>query len=139
MKKIALLIIGILFFVSSVNVCWAKFPPDLPDINIAPDSPFYFLKIWWEKIVTFFNFNAENKANRYRELAEKRLQEAGEMLKKGKDKLGTTLLEKYEQYIDKASEKAEQIKQQTKQEVKDVIKQKIEQTKNKAQQFIDSW
>jgi hypothetical protein len=54
----------------------AGFPDDLPVFSAMPDSPFYFLKIWYEKVVIFFTFNLSKKAERYTTFAEKRAYEA---------------------------------------------------------------
>jgi len=109
MKKALILIIVFLFFILSINTCWAKFPNNLPEMKIMPDNPFYFLKIWYEKIITFFNFGDEAKAERYSKLAEKRLEEAKEMAEKGKQKLTEILLKNYNKYLNKAKEKVEKL------------------------------
>ncbi len=85
---------------------------NLPGPEIMPDSPFYFLKIWYEKIITFFNFNDLNKAERYSELAERRLYEAERMAKKGKTDLVEKLIESYNKFINKAIQKIEKVRQQ---------------------------
>lgn len=140
MKKI--LIFAIIFsFLLSINNVQAKFPDDLPGPELMPDSPFYFLKIWWEKIVIFFTFDAVKKADKYVTFAEKRIYEAKEMLEKGKDELAEKAKEKYRIYLNKALDKLES---ETKkaieyraEEMKRKIEQKIEEIKIKLKQSIN--
>ena len=52
----------------------------LPEITILPDSPLYQVKLLWEKIVLFFSFSPEKKAEVTLSGAEKRLAEAYRMI-----------------------------------------------------------
>jgi len=126
MRKIIILII-ILIIIFSTNSVWAKFPNELPGPEVMPDSPFYFLKIWYEKIITFISFGDVKKAERYSKLAERRLYEAEKMAEKGKDKLVQKLLEEYEKNLSKALSRVEEIKKQAEETAKQKIKEKINQ------------
>ena len=55
----------------------------LANAGLLPDSPFYFLKTWKEKIQIFFTFGAENKARQFMHLAEVRLAEYQKMMENG--------------------------------------------------------
>lgn len=141
MKRTLILIFIFALLFSANNNVLAKFPDELPGPEVMPDSPFYFLKIWWEKIITFISFGDTKKAERYSKIAERRLYEAEEMAKKGQEKLTKKLLREYEKYFDKTLNKLEEIKQQTKkkikQEIKKEVEKRIEEIKTRAQQLID--
>lgn len=101
MRKIVIAGIIAGFFISA-NFAWAKFPDDLPGPHLMPDSPFYFLKIWYEKVVIFFTFNVAKKAERYKTFAEKRLYEGQQMIKEGKQDLANKEKDLYKYYLNKA-------------------------------------
>jgi hypothetical protein len=126
MKKliIFLILIGFLF---SAGRAMAKFPNDLPGPKIDPDSKLYFLKIWWEKIVIFFTFNTEAKAERYRIFAEKRAAEAKEMALKGKTELASKLKDAYIKYLNKAKDTLNKAIQKAVDKGKESLKQQLEQ------------
>ena len=85
MRRLLLVItISILFLIFATNI-QASILDELPGPKIMPDSPFYFLKVWYEKIVTFLSFGDARKAERYSKLAERRLQEAEKMVEKGEE------------------------------------------------------
>ncbi len=127
MRKIFPIIIFI-FFLLAVNYAQAGALDDLPGPEIMPDSPMYFVKIWYEKIITFLSFGDTRKAERYSKLAERRLYEAQKMAEQGKESLTQKALDEYEKYINKAMEKARELKEKAKQAAKDKVKQKINQT-----------
>ncbi len=81
-----------------------------PEAGTTPDSPFYFLKSWKEKIQTFFTFNAEQKAKQYFHLAGVRLAEYQKMIEKGKTEIAEKTLTKYQNQLNRALEKAEELK-----------------------------
>jgi len=130
MRKILFITVLVLIFLASGQVQAGPLD-ELPGPEIMPDSKLYFLKIWYEKIITFFNFGDTNKAERYSEIAEKRLHEAKRMAEQGKQKLTEKALEQYQKYLDKAVKKANELEQKAKQAVKDKVKQKIDQTLGK--------
>ena len=82
----------------------------LEEPGILPDSDFYFLKIWKEKIQLFFTFRAENKAKLYLHLSEIRLVEYQKMIEQNKFEIAQQVLEKYQNQLNLALEKLEQIK-----------------------------
>jgi len=133
MRKIIIITICVLFFLTAVNV-QASFVDKLPELNIMPDNPFYFLRVWYEKIITFISFGDAKKAERYNELAQKRLQQAEEMAKKGKEKITNKLLKEYEKLLDKALKKADQLKKRAEEKVKEKIKQ---EAKKKLDQVVE--
>jgi len=130
MRIIVIIIIVGLFLISATTVqaSWLK---NLPGPQIMPDSPFYKIKIWYEKVITFLSFGDTKKAERYAELAERRLYEAEKMAEKGKEKLTQKLLNEYEKYLDKALEKADELKQQAVEGAKQKARDKANQTLQK--------
>ncbi len=127
MKKIITISIFI-FFLLAANQAQAGALEELPGPEIMPDSSLYFLKIWYEKIITFFSFGDTNKAERYSKIAERRLYEAKRMAEQGQEQLTQRALEEYEKYLNKALEKAGELKEKAEQATKDKAKQKINQT-----------
>lgn len=111
-----------------------KLPSVLP-IKIAPDSKLYFLETWYEKMVLFFTFfDPEQKAEQYRIYAEKRLDEAQELIAKGKGDLAQKKQELYKYYLGKAKDALEQAIQKAmrrgEEELIDQLNKKIEEIKN---------
>lgn len=130
MRNILILTITILFLFSVVGAK-ASILDELPGPEIMPDSFFYPLKIWYEKIVTFFSWGTAKKAERYSEIAERRLYEAEKMAEKGKEKLTERLLAEYQKYLNKTLEKADELKKEAKETAKKKTKEKIDQTLEK--------
>lgn len=126
MKKAIIFIVLIGFLVSASNVL-AAFPNDLPGPKISPDSKLYFLKIWWEKLVIFFTFDAEKRAERYQAFAEKRVAEAKEMLSKGNVTLAEKLKGVYESYLNKAKDALNKAIQKAIDKQKEALRQRLEQ------------
>ncbi|MFH1308403.1 MAG: DUF5667 domain-containing protein [Patescibacteria group bacterium] len=133
MRKILIFLI-ILGFLLSANYAYAGVS------DLMPDSPFYFLKIWYEKLVLFFTFNAETKAEKYRLFAEKRALEAKQMVLKGKDSLVDGLKEKYTEYLNKAKDKLEaairKAVENKKEDIKKRLEQKVDEITNKLLESI---
>jgi flagellar biosynthesis/type III secretory pathway protein FliH len=129
MKKILIVTIFLIFIVSFPVMISANDEVE-EGSGTMPDSPLYFLKIWYEKIVTFISFGDAKKAERYNELAEKRLYEAEKMAKKGKESLTQKLLEEYEKNLDKALAKIEEMKEEAERKAKEKAKQKINEKIN---------
>ena len=125
-KSLFVIAILILFLFLAFNAK-AGILDNLPGPEVMPDSPFYFLKVWYEKVITFLSFGDTKKAERYTELAKRRLHEAEKMAEKGKQELTEMLLEQYEKFLDKAFGKVEELKKQAEQEVKKKAKEKIDQ------------
>jgi len=139
MKQVVVFTIIFSFLFSVVNV-QAKFPNDLPGPEIMPDSPFYFLKIWWEKLVIFLTFNTVKKAGKYKVFAEKRAYEAQEMLIQGKEELAEKTKELYKFYLNKALNKLEtEMKKAIEHKAEQVqkeLEEKVEDIKNKLKDII---
>jgi len=130
MRKIIIITISILFLTSAISV-QASLLDGLPGPEIMPDSPFYKIKIWYEKFIIFISFGDTRKAERYSKLAERRLYEAEKMAEKGKEELTKKLLEEYEKYLNKAFERAKEIAKKAEQEVKQKAKEKINEALEK--------
>ena len=130
MKKIIIFTISILFLLSAINV-QASILDGLPGPEIMPDSPFYKIKIWYEKFIIFISFGDIKKAERYSKIAERRLYEAEKMAEKGKEELTKRLLEEYEKYLNKALARAEKIAKKAEQEARQKVKEKINQALEK--------
>lgn len=133
MKKFIILLI-IVFIVLIFLGLKGKLPSVLP-IKIAPDSKLYFLETWYEKMVIFFTFfDPEQKAEQYKIYAEKRLDEAQELMAKGKDDLAQKKQELYKYFLNKAKDALEQAVQRAirrgEEELIDQLNKKIEEIKN---------
>lgn len=83
---------------------------DLPEPELLPDSPFYFVKSWSEGIGTFFTFGDVSKAERFLNLSEKRLAEADALVAKGKPEVAEGAIERYQEHLDRALSKAKEAK-----------------------------
>jgi glutaredoxin len=110
MKAISLLIT--LSFLLSLGIGVFSQETELPDPGLTPDSPFYFLEIISEEIITFFTFGDIKKAERYVTLAAERLVEAQVIAGKGKPELVEKTLQRYKNQLNNSIIKAE--KAQTK-------------------------
>lgn len=131
MKRLLFIItISVLFLISATNI-QAGILDELPGPEVMPDNPFYFLKVWYEKIITFFSFGDTKKAERYTKLAERRLYEAEKMAEKGKEKITQRLLKEYEKFLDKALGKAEELKKKAEEKAKEKLKEKANQVLEK--------
>lgn len=109
--------------------------PSVLLIKIAPDSKLYFLETWYEKMVLFFTFfDPEQKAEQYRIYAEKRLDEAQELIAKGKGDSAQKKQELYKYYLGKAKDVLEQAVQRAmrrgEEELIEQLNKKIEEIKN---------
>lgn len=111
---IVLLVASLLLTVAAPAV-WAQ--EEAADPGLTPDSPFYFLKTWIEKIQLAFTFAPEKKVEVLNKLAEKRVAEARKMIEKGKPELAERCLERYEKHLGKAQEMAEKTKEEKAEEV----------------------
>ena len=101
-KIITIAILGVLVFSGTAHAQTS----DLPDPGVLPGSPFYFVKIFFEGIGTFFTFGNSVKAERYLGLAEKRLAEAEALAAQG-DERAQAAVTRYEEQYTKAKERAE--------------------------------
>lgn len=81
---------------------------DLPEAGLTPASSFYFVERFFEGVGTFFTFGNEAKAQRYLNLAEKRLAEARELANDGDERVEKSL-ERYETQLEQARERAQKI------------------------------
>ncbi len=102
--------------------------------GITPDSPFYFLKTWKEKIQTFFTLGAENKAKQFLHLSDVRLAEYQKMVEKGKTEIAQKTLDKYEKQLNNAVQKVQELKDKGK-DTKDFTEQ-IKTTTSKNLQVL---
>lgn len=135
MKKAIIFVVLIGFLISASNVL-ASFPNDLPGPKIPADSKFYFLKIWYERLVIFFTFDAAKRAERYQAFAEKRAAEAKEMLAKGNTTLAEKLKSVYESYLNKAKDALNKAIQKAIDKQKEALKQQLEQQLDKLMEKI---
>ena len=110
MKAIFLLIISVFLFSLGTGVLAQE--TELPDPGLTPDSPFYFLEIIVEEIVTFFTFGDLKKAERHALLAAERLAEVQAVVEKGKPEFAEKTLERYRMQLQNSIARAE--KAQTK-------------------------
>lgn len=94
----------------------------LPDPGISPDSPFYFLDIWGEKIGMFFAFNFEAKVKKALSYSEERIAEANYLAEKGKTEKIEEIAENYREQIKFAEEKTKEAGEKGK-DTKDALMQ----------------
>lgn len=109
MKKIILLLALLILF-SPLNYLLAQ-EINLSDPGILPDSPFYFLKSFFEGVGNFFTFNNLSKAERFLNLSETRLAEADALIDKGKIGLAQRSLERHQEQLNLSLFKAEEARQ----------------------------
>lgn len=95
-QKLKWILLVAVFLIVNFNVLAQE---NLSSSGLAPDSFFYFLDVWGEKIVLFFTFNAANKTERALNYAEEKLAEAKEMVKKNDIENLEKSLKKYQGYI----------------------------------------
>ena len=105
MKVISLLITSIFLFSLGTGVLAQE--TELPDPGLTPDSPFYFLEIIAEEIVTFFTFGDLKKAERYATLAAERLAEARAVVEKGKPEFVEKTMKRYETQLNRSITRTE--------------------------------
>lgn len=109
MKKIIFLFLFSLLLLSLIfGTIFAKAQTDLPPAGITPDSYFYFLESFFERIGTFFTFGDIAKAERYANLANERIGEVKAVIEKGKPKAAEKALIIYQDQLEKALIKIEQ-------------------------------
>ena len=106
MKKIVSIII-LSFLLLSFGIQVSAQEADLPSPGLTPDSPFYFLEMIAEEIVTFFTFGDLKKAERHAILAAERLAEAQVIAGKGKSELTEKTLARYENQLEKSMARVE--------------------------------
>ena len=80
---------------STINIAYDLIYPG----KILPDHPLWYVKAIRDKIVHSLTFNHMSRAKLALKCADKRLQMAQEMFKKGKPDLGVATLERAEQYL----------------------------------------
>ncbi len=73
---------------------------ELPDPGLIPGNFFYFLKIFFENIRTFFTFGEIAKAERFLFLAELRLAEVKKLIEKDEFELAQRPIIRYGEHID---------------------------------------
>lgn len=71
------------------------------EAGLLPDSPFYFLKAWWETIRETFTLRSESKLQYMEKLGEKRAVEAGKMIEKGKLEVAEKVMNRYNERLQK--------------------------------------
>ena len=84
---------------------------ELPDPGLTPDSPFYFFDTLAEKIVMFFTFGAERKAEKALEFAEEKITEAKAMVEKNKFQAAEKAIQGYQGFLDFANLKTKEAKE----------------------------
>ena len=125
MKKISLFVALIVLFsfltFSGAGVFAQN--TELPDPGLLPDSPFYFLEIISEDIVSLFTFGDLKKAERYAKLATERLAEVQAIAEKEKPKLIEKTLARYEKQLENSIARAEkaQAKDKNTEKVMEVV------------------
>lgn len=134
MKK-AIILFVLLGVIIGANQVYASFSD-----NIKPDSKLYFLKTWWEKIVLFFTFDAEKRAEKYQLYAEEKAEQIEEMVAAGKPMVAEKLKGIYEKYLNKAKDILNKAIQKAidkgKEEMKQQLEKMVEDLMNKIKEGI---
>ncbi len=125
MKKTIILIVLVGFFVIASGVLAAT-SDNLSGPNISPDSKLYFLKVWWEKIVLIFTFDAQKRAEKYQVFAEQRAEEIKQMIAAGKPEIAEKLKNIYQTYLNKAKDALNKEIQKAMDKGKESLKQQLE-------------
>ncbi|MFB6212722.1 MAG: DUF5667 domain-containing protein [Candidatus Magasanikbacteria bacterium] len=112
-KQVFTLIFAFVFLFVGVAAVQANGHQDnsfnLVDPGVLPGSPLYFVKSFSERINTLFTFGSLNKAERYSRLAEKRLAEARALAEKGKEKMVSRAIDKYQNFLKKAEKRVSKV------------------------------
>jgi len=87
---------------------------ELPSPGLTPDSPFYFIDTLAEKIVMFFTFGAEKKAEKAMQYAEEKLAEVKAMAEKNKIQALERANQKYQEFLRLANMKTQEAKEKGK-------------------------
>jgi len=82
-------------------------PTETEDPGILPDSPFYFLKTFWEKIQEFLTRDPVKKAEIHLRFAQRRLLETQKMCEKGKCNIAERWMNRFQEKIQIATRSAE--------------------------------
>jgi len=80
--------------------------------RLLPDSPFYFLKSWKEKIELFLARSDKDKAQKEAEIATRRIAEAKQLIKKKKFQLAEKTMLKHREHLNKALDKLDRAQEQ---------------------------
>lgn len=113
MKRALILSILLLLFLSSpsfaqesTNSAQARVNYDLPYPGLLPDSPFYFLRITRDRVVSFLISDSYKKSQFDLLQADKRLSAGIILSQAGKYKLADDVISKGENYLEQALEEA---------------------------------
>lgn len=107
MKKVTIFVVVLVIFFATVAL--AQDATTLPSAGLTPDSPFYFLDIWGEKIGLFFAFSHESKIGKALNYSEEKLSEVYTLTQKGKVEKLSTASGLYEKYITLANNETEDL------------------------------
>jgi len=120
------IVITLFFSLLVPNLAWAEI-----EAGITPDSPFYFLDTFSEKISSVFIFDAEKKTQKFLQLAEERIAEAKEVSIKNKNKAAEKAIDLYDKSIVNALDNAKKIeKEEISQSALNIISEETEKHKN---------
>ena len=100
---ISLLLLSPVFILAQTDLTTAK-------PGITPDSPFYFLDKWGEKINLFFIFSSETKAEKALQFAEERIAEVKAMAEKNNVGAMQSADNNYQELIALANQKTQEAK-----------------------------
>lgn len=113
------------------------------EAGITPDSFFYFLDIWGDKLVELLTFSEESKVTLALDQAEERLAEAEVMTEEGLTELADQARNRYQERMEIAIQQAEQVREQVREQVMErvanaavrhltVLKERIENSPEEA-------
>jgi len=81
----------------------------LPEVGIAPNSPFYRLDIWMDKLTIMATINNEKRISKLMKIADERLAEIKQMGIEGNEELVIKAQEQHDKLIEKLKEESNNI------------------------------
>jgi len=82
---------------------------DIGETLLAPDSPFYFLRNWQERIERLFARSDEARADLELRHAQRRVGEMRRLARLGRDNLLERVRERWQAHLERAQERAERV------------------------------
>lgn len=105
--------------------------------GLTPESRFYFLDNWAEKITLLFTFGTKNKTEKLMEYANEKMAEVKLMAEKSKPLQMNEAMEQYQYYLTKANRQVGKIKGKSGQGVVSFLKQEINQQQQSLSQIYE--
>lgn len=133
-KLLIIFLILILFSLTSVLA-----QEELPQPGLTPESRFYFLDDWTERIGLFFAFGTQKKVEKLTTYANEKMAEAKVMAEKNKPLRVNIAMERYEEYLTKANQAVQKARSQGQnvEGLVNLLKQKLGQNQGVLSQIYE--